>query len=368
MLAMLVGLLPGLGMTALAKTYGESDVNSDPKVEDIIEQGAVVKNVESYHWIIRKDSGDVVKALSENGTWTSDGKYVVTKVETVTAPEVGTVKNIYLEVASSESGSGGDSGTTTTVTFGKVTDASQITADNIGACTFAEAKAWVLANWDDVNAGVAEGNYVDFVFADGGDLNKIDICVGKSKSDWDASWTADYYEADKANNIVYTENLNKIFGQGPIIYFCGFEGDSGESKTGTDYILTIPAQLTVKNAGWNATEGIKAKVSQTGDGEYAFDASKKLSVTASSVNSWALKCSETGDTVGYNLAGTGSGNPVYAETAEAASWVFTADELNAKNGTTKAMGIIVEDYSGKSAGTYKDTVTFTAQVVTNDSE
>ena len=89
MLAMLVGLLPGLGMTALAKTYGESDVNSDPKVEDIIEQGAVVKNVESYHWIIRKDSGNEI--LYADDTWTSDGKYTVTNVETTTPPESPTI-------------------------------------------------------------------------------------------------------------------------------------------------------------------------------------------------------------------------------------------------------------------------------------
>ncbi|MBO4433225.1 MAG: hypothetical protein J5852_06835, partial [Clostridia bacterium] len=35
--------------------------------------------------------------------------------------------------------------------FTKVTDASQITAENIGTCTADEAKAWILANWDDVN-------------------------------------------------------------------------------------------------------------------------------------------------------------------------------------------------------------------------
>ena len=37
-----------------------------------------------------------------------------------------------------------------TVTFGKVTSADDITAENIGTCTFAEAKAWVLDNWGSV--------------------------------------------------------------------------------------------------------------------------------------------------------------------------------------------------------------------------
>ena len=36
------------------------------------------------------------------------------------------------------------------VTFDKVTDASQITEENIGKCTDVEAQAWILANWDEV--------------------------------------------------------------------------------------------------------------------------------------------------------------------------------------------------------------------------
>ena len=125
------------------------------------------------------------------------------------------------------------------------------------------------------------------------------------------------------------------------------------AENSTDYTITIPATLSVANAGWNATDGIKAKV-KSGD---TFDTSKKLTVTAESANNWALKSGE--NSVGYNLA---TASATYDASATPASWEFSAGELNAENGTNKAMGIIVEDYSNKAAGTYQDVVTFTASV------
>jgi len=125
------------------------------------------------------------------------------------------------------------------------------------------------------------------------------------------------------------------------------------AENSTDYTITIPATLSVANSGWNATGGITAQV-KSGD---TFDTSKKLTVTAESTNSWALKSGE--NTIGYNLA-TATGT--YSSSATPASWEFSADELNAASGTNKAMGIIVDDYSNKPAGSYTDTVTFTAKV------
>ena len=121
----------------------------------------------------------------------------------------------------------------------------------------------------------------------------------------------------------------------------------------TDYTVTIPATLSVANSGWNDAGGITAAV-KSGD---TFDTGKKLTVTAASSNSWALKSGD--NSVGYNLA-TATGT--YSSTAEVPSWEFSATELNTSGGTKKAMGIIVEDYSAKPAGTYQDTVTFTASV------
>ena len=117
----------------------------------------------------------------------------------------------------------------------------------------------------------------------------------------------------------------------------------GDTNT-TSYTLTIPSALTVANSGWNATDGISA----TG----TLESGKKLTVTATSVNNWALKTDD--NSVGYKIATAST------DTTATTSWEFT--ELS-NTATTKAMGIIVEDYSTKPAGTYQDTVTFTASVV-----
>ena len=115
----------------------------------------------------------------------------------------------------------------------------------------------------------------------------------------------------------------------------------GDTST---YTLTIPSTLTVANSGWNATDGISATGSLA-DG-------KKLTVTASSASSWALKSGD--NSVGYKLATAST------DTEATTSWTF--DSLNS-TATKKDMGIIVDDYSSKPAGTYTDTVTFTASVV-----
>ena len=110
----------------------------------------------------------------------------------------------------------------------------------------------------------------------------------------------------------------------------------------TSYTLTIPSTLTVANSGWNATDGISA----TG----TLASGKKLTVTASSANSWALKSGD--NSVGYTLTTAEGGS-------QTSDWEFT--ELS-DNAATKPMGIIVENYDNKPAGTYQDTVTFTAKV------
>ncbi len=109
----------------------------------------------------------------------------------------------------------------------------------------------------------------------------------------------------------------------------------------TSYTITIPETLTVQNIGWNSIGNISA----TG----SLASGKKLTVSAASANNWALKSGE--NTVSYTL------NNGSTEKGDAAtSWDFTT--LPA----TQAIGIDVTDYSNKPAGTYTDTVTFTASV------
>lgn len=114
---------------------------------------------------------------------------------------------------------------------------------------------------------------------------------------------------------------------------------SADEPAAADYTITIPETLTVANAGWNATAGIKV------DGNLG---GKTLTVTAASTNNWALKSG--GNAVGYNLA---KANGTYSAGAAVPTWTFTETG-------TQDMGVIVEGYSGKPAGDYEDIVTFTA--------
>ena len=108
----------------------------------------------------------------------------------------------------------------------------------------------------------------------------------------------------------------------------------------------IPSTLSVAKSGWNATSGISA----TG----MLASGKKLTVTASSGDEFALvNQSDSTQKVGYKLATAST------DTEATTSWTF--DSLSS-TATKKDMGIIVEDYSSKPAGTYQDTVTFTAKV------
>ena len=117
----------------------------------------------------------------------------------------------------------------------------------------------------------------------------------------------------------------------------------GDNST---YTLTIPSTRSVAKSGWNATSGISA----TG----MLASGKKLTVTASSGDEFALvNQSDSTQKVGYKLATAST------DTEATTSWTF--DSLSS-TATKKDMGIIVEDYSSKPAGTYQDTVTFTAKV------
>lgn len=109
----------------------------------------------------------------------------------------------------------------------------------------------------------------------------------------------------------------------------------------TTYTITIPSTLTVSGIGWNDAGGISA----TG----TLATGKKLTVTATSANSWALKQQDGSETVSYTMKETSDG-------AAKNAWEFTALPGSA------TLGIDVSDYSTKPAGTYTDTVTFTASV------
>ena len=125
----------------------------------------------------------------------------------------------------------------------------------------------------------------------------------------------------------------------------------GDTNT---YTIDIPSALTVTKTGWNdQTAGIKAS-GTLADG-------KKLTVTATSpTNNFNLKSG--GNSVAYKLAAESEKEKSYSDATATTTWEFSKDDLAASGGKTETVGVILEDITNKPAGTYTDTVTFTAKV------
>ena len=119
------------------------------------------------------------------------------------------------------------------------------------------------------------------------------------------------------------------------------------------YTLAIPEALTITQEGWNSIGNMTASYGGTNDG---FDPDKKLVVTAASTNSFNLTASGISDTIGYTVR-TSAGDSEATTTFE-----FTAEEINTSGGTSKAIGVYVDSFTGKSNATYTDTITYTAEV------
>ena len=145
-----------------------------------------------------------------------------------------------------------------------------------------------------------------------------------------------------------TKTIKKVLGLALSLSICASFIPSALTANAeeSDYTITIPATLDVANSGWNAIGDISA----TG----TLASGKKLTVTAESANNWALVSGQ--NSVSYTLCNS----TMSLEKGDAAtSWDFT--ELN-NEPNRKFIGIDVADYSEKPAGTYQDTVTFTAIV------
>ncbi|MBO5559286.1 hypothetical protein [Ruminococcus sp.] len=113
----------------------------------------------------------------------------------------------------------------------------------------------------------------------------------------------------------------------------------------SDYTLTIPASFDIKNEGWNEI----GDISVTGK----LADSRKLVVNAESDGEFALvNQSDNTQKIDYTLKNS-------AEGEETTSWEF--EELSETPATQK-IGVDVAPFKGMPAGSYTDTVTFTASV------
>ena len=132
----------------------------------------------------------------------------------------------------------------TTVSFTKVTDASQITAENISVSTPADAKAWALSNWDDVHNDNA---YVDIAFSVGTDIYVIYIAPNTTKDQFDQSATS--------ASSTTIEKLKSFLSDNEDVYLCGFEG---AASTVSFTKVTDESQITAENIGTCTAEEAKA--------------------------------------------------------------------------------------------------------------
>ena len=95
--------------------------------------------------------------------------------------------------------------------FTKVTSADEITAENIGTCTAEEAKAWMLANWDDVN----EGSIADIAFySNTGELNIVWFSCGENKEVF-----SNHFD-DYINTTSSISDLQEWFDDGDTVFIC----------------------------------------------------------------------------------------------------------------------------------------------------
>ena len=110
------------------------------------------------------------------------------------------------------------------------------------------------------------------------------------------------------------------------------------------YTMTVPADMDIQNSGWNSLGNIEI----TGK----IDEAKKVTVTATTANHFALT-SEVGGSVAYTL------KKAETDTAATTSFEFDAASINAEGGASQTIGVDVADFSGKAAGAYTATITFT---------
>ena len=104
-----------------------------------------------------------------------------------------------------------------TVAFNAVTDPSQIAEENIGECTFADAKEWVLDNWDEVREIINDDRSVVLYYHNNESLCRIMVTDGDTYTGKDA-FTAEFNnDEEKTKTIADCQEQWDYYGA---LYFC----------------------------------------------------------------------------------------------------------------------------------------------------
>ena len=134
-------------------------------------------------------------------------------------------------------------------------------------------------------------------------------------------------------------------------------GLSGIASGGSTYTVIIPDTLEVKKPGWNEIDG---GISASG----ALDNGAQLVISVSSDSGFKfVNQSDDTATVPYVFAGTGDSTTVYASVSSdnKTEWTFTT--LQSRKATSQGAGIVIDDYSRMKEGTYREVVTFNAEIM-----
>ena len=148
---------------------------------------------------------------------------------------------------------------TTDVTFTKVTSSDQITADNIVECSADEAKAWILANWDELNNTSA--SYYNVAFYNGTDLYDFYCAKNSDKTIFEQYGGADTVSIDE---------LQHYFAYGDDVWLCTVSQPKEETES---FHLNDHKHF---DDGWNeyltdAITGTNVSVTPSTDSMYTWD-------------------------------------------------------------------------------------------------
>ena len=183
--------------------------------------------------------------------------------------------------------------------FTKVTDASQITEDNIDECTFDDAKAWVLNNWNDVTDGVGD-NMITFAYSDSSGLHKFSFNP--------AITNASEFEETQADTYSYSLNTIKAYyADGDVVYLCGLGESASEPEPA---VPTFTVVGTFTDPGWTVSDDYKM-TANTGSSateymleEVHFNADTELKVVKTEQGSQDVWYPDQGSNYTIQKAGT----------------------------------------------------------------
>ena len=151
--------------------------------------------------------------------------------------------------------------------FVKVTSEDQVTEDNIGACTFSDAKEWVYDHWDEITNGVDDG-YIDFDF----------VYVDSN----DGIWFFGFYLNDISTKEMFKANCNssyftqfdsiKEYYSLDILYFCKVRDPEPATYTVTwkngDTVLETDTDVAADSTP--SYDGAEPEKTEDDDYTYAF--------------------------------------------------------------------------------------------------